>query len=66
MTKAQGKENYKTPISLLLVEGETDELFWQQVKNSSLKSCRIIIKDWAAPVFSTSHHESISHLFSLS
>ncbi len=45
MAKAQGKENHKTPISLLLVEGETDELFWQQVKDNSLRSCRIIIKD---------------------
>ncbi len=45
MAKAHGKENHKAPISLLLAEGETDELFWQRVKNSSLNSCRITTKD---------------------
>ncbi len=45
MAKAQGKGYHKTPISLLLAEGETDELFWEQVKNSSLNSCRVIVKE---------------------
>ncbi|MCK4886025.1 MAG: DUF4276 family protein [Planctomycetes bacterium] len=45
MAKVQGKGHNREPISLLLAEGVTDELFWQQVKDSSLKGCRIITRD---------------------
>ena len=47
MAKAQGKENHKTPISLLLVEGETDELFYYRIKKSYLasKKYRVTIRN---------------------
>ena len=45
MTRAQGNGSHKPPVSLLLVEGETDELFWKRVKSKSLNSYRVIIKE---------------------
>lgn len=34
MARAQGKGKVKGPISLLLVEGYTDVLFWERVKST--------------------------------
>ena len=45
MAKVQRKGYYKAPISLLLVEGETDEVFYYRIKESCLvsKKCRVTI-----------------------
>ena len=47
MAKAQGKGHNKTPISLLLVEGETDEMFYYRIKESCLaaKKYRVTIRN---------------------
>jgi hypothetical protein len=45
VAKAQGKVNHKNPISLLLVEGDTDELFYKRIKNSFLNNHRITIRN---------------------
>ena len=47
MAKAQGKGYHKPPISLLLVEGETDELFYYRIKESCLasKKYRVTIRN---------------------
>jgi len=47
VTKAQGKGYHKPPISLLLVEGETDELFYYRIKESCLdsKKYRVTIRN---------------------
>ncbi len=44
MAKAHGKGNYKTPISLLLVEGTTEELFYERIKSVLLSDYRITIR----------------------
>ena len=43
MAKA-GRKNQQPP-SLLLVEGETDEIFYERIKKDYLKDCRVIIHD---------------------
>ena len=47
MAGTQGQGSNKPPISLLLVEGATDELFYKRIKDSYLTSegCRVIIRD---------------------
>jgi hypothetical protein len=43
----QGQGSSKPPVSLLLVEGDTDELFYKRIKDSHLTSegCRVIIRN---------------------
>jgi hypothetical protein len=41
----QSKRVYSKPVSLLLVEGETDEIFYNQIKSRHLCQCRIVIKN---------------------
>jgi len=45
MGRAQGKGSTKPPISLLLVEGDTDVIFWTRIKAAHLNECRIIIRN---------------------
>jgi hypothetical protein len=39
-----GRHNNRMPISLLLVEGETEELFYGRVKQDFLGGCRVTIR----------------------
>jgi hypothetical protein len=41
----QSKRTYAKPVSLLLVEGDTDEIFYNRIKAGSLCECRIVIKN---------------------
>ncbi len=45
MAKEEQVNLSKKPISLLLVEGDTDEIFYQQIKNSFIKECRATIQN---------------------
>lgn len=45
MARAQGKGSTKSPISFLLVEGDTDVIFWTRIKSAHLNECRITIRN---------------------
>jgi len=45
MVKEDRSNVDKKPMSLLLVEGDTDEIFYKQLKNSSIKECRVTIQN---------------------
>jgi len=45
LVRARGKGSTKSPISLLLVEGDTDVIFWTRIKAAYLNECRIIIRN---------------------
>lgn len=45
MVRVLKSKEPKTPLSYLLVEGETDKLFWQRVRSDSINNCRVMIKD---------------------
>jgi len=47
MVKGDTRRVSEKPISLLLVEGKTDELFYGRVKNIFLGECRITIRNLA-------------------
>lgn len=44
MSQEDGKEVIKRPVSLLLAEGSTDEIFYKKVKISHLLDCRATIR----------------------
>jgi len=43
--KQGGKKHTKPPLSLLLVEGETDEIFYNRIKAVSLPDCRAVVQN---------------------
>lgn len=45
MVKEDPQNVTKKPVSLLLVEGDTDMLFYKRIKNASLKECRTTIRN---------------------
>ncbi len=45
MSKVGQQQVIKKPISLLLVEGKTDEIFYNRVKSEPLRDCRSTIQD---------------------
>jgi len=45
VARAQGKGSTKSPISLLLVEGDTDVIFWTRIKAAYLNEFRITISN---------------------
>ena len=45
MSQEDGKEVIKRPVSLLLAEGSTDEIFYKKVKISHLMDCRATVFD---------------------
>jgi len=42
--KKKTMPSQQQPITLLLVEGETEDIFWNRVKAEKLADCRVIIK----------------------
>ncbi|HUT45860.1 MAG TPA: DUF4276 family protein [Sedimentisphaerales bacterium] len=45
MSQEDGKEVIKRPVSLLLAEGSTDEIFYKKVKISHLRDCRATVRE---------------------
>jgi len=45
MSQEDGKEVIKRPVSLLLAEGSTDEIFYKKVKISHLRGCRATVRE---------------------
>ena len=45
MSQEDGNEVIKRPVSLLLAEGSTDEIFYKKVKISHLRDCRATVRE---------------------
>ena len=45
MSHEDGKEVIKRPVSVLLAEGCTDEIFYKKVKTLHLEDCRVTVRD---------------------